>query len=211
MLTHTRIGNQRRSGSNAEWRRRLPVLRDPNVTLRELRVSDAEALLEQLSRKNVARHISMPPASADGFRRFIRWTQVQRRRGRHVCFGVVPAGETTVVGLLQFWPVDAELSTAEWGFVIGDAYWGTGLFVHSARLLLDFAFNVVGMTRLEARAVSTNVRGNAVLRKLGATREGTLRQGFRRDGICSDQTMWSILAKDFAGPRQKPRRTSAAT
>ena len=35
-----------------------------------------------------------------------------------------------------------------------------------------------------------------VLRKLGATREGTLRQGFRRDGVCSDQIMWSILAND---------------
>ena len=78
---------------------------------------------------------------------------MQRRRGRHVCFGVVPAGQTKVVGLLQLWAVDAELSTAEWGFVIGDSYWGNGLFVHAARLLLDFAFSVVGVNRLEARAV----------------------------------------------------------
>jgi RimJ/RimL family protein N-acetyltransferase len=176
--------------------------------LRELRVSDAEALLEHLSGENVARHISMPPASADGFRRFIRWTQVQRGRGRHVCFGVVPAGQTTVVGLLQFWAIDPELSTAEWGFVIGDAYWGTGLFLPAARLLLDFAFGVVGVTRLEARAVSTNVRGNSVLRKLGAKREGTLRQGFRRDGTCTDQIMWSILADDWA---ERPPKTTNAT
>ena len=174
--------------------------------MRELRVTDAEALFKQLSGKRVARHITIPPASADGFRRFIRWTQTQRRRGRHVCFGVVPAGETHVVGLLQFWPIDPELSTAEWGFVIGADYWGTGLFLDAARLLLDFAFGVVGVTRLEARAVATNVRGNAVLRKLGATREGTLRQGFRRDGTCTDQIMWSILAGDPAGLRRKGRR-----
>jgi RimJ/RimL family protein N-acetyltransferase len=197
-----------RSGTAPDWRRRLPVLQDDRVTLRELRVTDAEALLEHVSREKVARHITMPPVSADGFRRFIRWTQTQRRRGRHVCFGVVPAGGTTVVGLLQFWPIDPELATAEWGFVIGAQYWGTGLFLDAARLLLDFAFDVVGVTRLEARAVATNLRGNGVLRKLGAKREGTLRQGFRRDGICKDQIMWSIVSDDRSEIRRKARRAS---
>jgi RimJ/RimL family protein N-acetyltransferase len=186
-----------------DWRRRLPVLRDATLTLRPLRVSDAEALLHHVSREEVARHISMPPATVDGFRRFITWTQRQRRRGRHLCFGVVPAGETAVVGVLQLWPVDPAFSTAEWGFVIGNAYWGTGLFGHAARLLVDFAFDVVGVTRLEARAVSTNERGNGVLRKLGATREGTLRQGFRRDGVCIDQVMWSIVSADLPRLRRK--------
>lgn len=200
MLTHTGSGRyRRRAGVAPDWRRRLPVLTDQSVTLRELRVTDAEALFEQLSGEVVARHIAIPPASADAFRRFIRWTQAQRRRGRHICFGVVPAGQRTVVGLLQFWPIDPGLSTAEWGFVIGDAYWGTGLFPRAAHLLLKFAFDVVGVQRLEARSVSTNRRGNGVLRKLGATREGTLRQGFRRDGHCTDQIMWSILADDWRG------------
>ena len=128
-----------------------------------------------------------------------------------MCFGVVPAGETSVVGLLQVWPIDPEFSTAEWGFVIGAAYWGTGLFVDAARLVLDFAFDVVGVTRLEARAVATNARGNAVLKKLGAKREGTLRQGFRRNGTCTDQIMWSILADDLVAVRRKTRLSSKAT
>jgi RimJ/RimL family protein N-acetyltransferase len=156
-----------------------------------------------VSQKEVARHISMPPATVDGFRRFIRWTQVQRRAGRHLCFAIVPAGETDAVGLLQLWPIDPAFSTAEWGFVIGHAYWGTGLFVHAARLLVDFAFDIVGVARLEARAVSTNARGNGILRKLGATREGILRHGFRRNGICSDQVMWSIVSSDLPDFRRK--------
>jgi ribosomal-protein-alanine N-acetyltransferase len=211
VLTHTRRGSyRRRSDSSSDWRRRVPVLQDEKVLLRELRLPDADALLQHLSGKQVARHITMPPATAEGFRRFIRWTQLQRRRGRHVCFGVVPAGQTSVVGLLQFWPIDPEFSTAEWGFVIGAGYWGTGIFIDAARLVIDFAFDVVGVTRLEARAVATNVRGNAVLRKLGAKREGTLRQGFRRNGTCTDQIMWSILADDLVERRRKARHTSKA-
>ena len=212
MLTPTRSGSdRRRSGNTPDWRRRVPVLKSQTVMLRELRLPDADALLVHVSGERVARHITIPPASVEAFRRFIRWTQIQRRRGRHVCFGVVPAGQTSVVGLLQVWPIDPEFSTAEWGFVIGSAYWGTGLFVDAARLLLDFAFDVIGVTRLEARSVATNARGNAVLRKLGAKREGTLRQGFRRNGTCTDQIMWSILADDLNALRRKRGPTSKAT
>jgi RimJ/RimL family protein N-acetyltransferase len=211
VIAHPRNGNyQRHLGSTADWRRRLPVLRNAKVTLREVRLSDADALCEQLSGETMIRHISKPPATADGFRRFIRWSQVQRRRGRHVCYGIVPAGATAVVGVLQFWSIDPELSTAEWGFIIASPYWGTGLFVAAAGLLLDFAFGVVGVTRLEARSVATNVRGNGALQKLGAKREGTLRRGFRRGSICADQVMWSILAEDLTAQRRKDRQKGLA-
>jgi len=191
-----------RQVTTTNWRRGLPVLRDRRVTLRELRVSDAPALLHHVSGESSTRHISRPPSTVDDFRRFIRWTQTQRRRGRHVCFGIVPAGQTTVVGLVQIWAVEPDLSTSEWGFVIGDSHWGTGLFPSAARLALDFAFSSLGVNRLEARAVINNARGNAVLKKLGAKREGTLRRGFRQGDGFVDQSLWSILADDWAQLRR---------
>ena len=119
-----------------------------------------------------------------------------------MCFGIVPAGQTTVVGLVQIWAVEPDLSTSEWGFVIGDSHWGTGLFPSAARLALDFAFSSLGVNRLEARAVINNARGNAVLKKLGAKREGTLRRGFRQGDGFVDQSLWSILADDWAQLRR---------
>ena len=38
-----------------------------------------------------------------------------------------------------------------------------------------------------------NARGNAALRKLGATREGTLKEAFVRDDRYVDQYLWSLL------------------
>ena len=63
------------------WRRALPVLRGETITLRELRLSDAPALLAMLTSEEVARFISPPPATVDGFERFIRWTQAERQAG----------------------------------------------------------------------------------------------------------------------------------
>ena len=175
---------------------RPPVLRDPYVTLRELRADDAATLLTHVSSPEALRHIAPAPTTVEGLQSFIRWTHVQRRRRLHVAFGLIPAGLKSPVGILQFWPVELDWSTSEWGFIIGQPHWGTGLFGQGARLLLDFAFDTVGVRRMEARSAAMNDRGNGALRKLGAVSEGTLRGAFHHGGRVDDQVLWSILATD---------------
>jgi RimJ/RimL family protein N-acetyltransferase len=46
------------------------------------------------------------------------------------------------------------------------------VFVDGAKMVVDFAFDVVGTHRLEARAAVANGRGNGALRKVGALQEG---------------------------------------
>ena len=181
------------------------MLRNHAVTLRELRASDAPALLEHVNRPSVLKYIAPSPPTVEAFKRFITWTRLERRRGRHLCFGVVPAGQSLPVGLVQLWPVEPDFSTAEWGFVLGESVWGTGAFSASARLLLDFAFGGLGVMRLETRAVEANSRVNGALLKLGATREGTLRSGFRSGNKVLNQAMWSILEGEWDARRRGTR------
>jgi RimJ/RimL family protein N-acetyltransferase len=63
--------------------------------------------------------------------------------------------------------------------------------------MLDFVFDTIGATRLEARAATANGRGNGALRKIGAVQEGVLRRSFRRHGQYHDQVLWGILADDW--------------
>ncbi len=183
-------------GSRA-WRAGLPVLTGTRLTLRELRREDAPSLFALLTTEEVARFITPPPTTVEGFERFIAWAQKRRVEGRYACFAVVPHGTDTAVGLFQI-HLDATGGTAEWGFALGSPYWGTGLFVDGARLVVDFAFAELGIRRLEARAVVENGRGNSALRKIGAVQEGVLRQAFDRDGEIFDQTLWTILRDDWA-------------
>ena len=57
--------------TSSNWQQQLPVLTAGAVTLRQLRDSDAESLCELLTTEEVARFISPPPTSVEGFRRFI--------------------------------------------------------------------------------------------------------------------------------------------
>ena len=180
-----------------DWRLGLPVLRGSMVTLRDLRMSDAPSLFAMLTTEEVSRFISPPPATLDAFERFIAWTLRQRIAGTYVCFAVTLAGSDTAIGIFQLRELNRDFATAEWGFAIGSPFWGTGVFPGAAELLMAFAFDVVGVHRLEARAAVRNGRGNGALRKLGAVQEGVLRRSFLKNGEYLDQVLWTILDEEW--------------
>jgi ribosomal-protein-alanine N-acetyltransferase len=169
------------------------------VTLRELRVDDAAALLSALSNEAVTKFLMPPPPTVEGFEDFIRRARQQRQAGQYACFAIVLRGTDMPIGLFQVRVLEPAFVTAEWGFAIAAAFWGTGVFMDAARLLVDFVFDVIGAHRLEARAVLKNGRANGALKKIGAVMEGVLRGGLPRNGEYLDQAMWSILREDWAG------------
>ena len=180
-----------------DWKAALPVMAGTTFTLRELRVEDAPSLLAMLTTEEVSRFISPPPTTVEGFERFIKWTHRERMAGQYACFAIVPQGMTTAIGIFQVRALDPTFGTAEWGFAMGSQYWGSGIFAEGARMVLDFAFDVIGAQRLEARAAVANGRGNGALRKIGAVQEGLLRRSFHRHGQQHDQVLWGILADDW--------------
>ena len=194
--------------TTSDWKAGLPVMAGSSFTLRELRVEDAPSLLAMLTTEEVSRFISPPPTTIDGFERFITWAQRERQAGNYACFAVVPNGMTTAVGIFQVRSLERGFGTAEWGFAIGSPFWGTGIFAEGARLVIDFAVDVIGTHRLEARAAVANGRGNGALRKIGAVQEGILRRAFVRNGICNDQVLWGIVADDWRLQRLPQRAPS---
>jgi ribosomal-protein-alanine N-acetyltransferase len=189
------------TGVSTDWRRELPTIVGRGLTLRGLRLSDAASLLAMLSTEEVSRFLSPPPTTIEGFERFIKWTDRKREEGSYVCFAVVPAGMDMAVGFFQVRALDADFRTAEWGFALGRAFWGTGLFTEGATHTLDFTFGTLGVTRLEARAAVRNGRGNGALFKIGAMHEAVLRRSFHRHGEAHDQALWSILDIDWVAIR----------
>jgi len=183
--------------TTSDWKAGLPVLTGAGFTLREPRLEDAASLLAMLTTEEVSRFISPPPTTVEDFERFILWAQRERQAGNYACFAVVPTGMQTAVGIFQIRSLEPGCATAEWGFALGSAFWGTGVFIDGARLVLDFAFDVIGARRLEARAAVANGRGNGALRKVGAVQEGVLRRSFLRHGQYHDQVLWGILADDW--------------
>jgi RimJ/RimL family protein N-acetyltransferase len=182
---------------SSDWRMALPVMVGKKITLRELEVSDAPSLFAMLTPEEVSRFISPPPTTVEGFEKFITWARAERAAGRYACFAVVPHGMQTAIGLFQVRQLEPGFATAEWGFALGSSFWGTGMFIEGGEMVVSFAVETLGVSRLEARAAVANGRGNGALRKLGAVQEGVLRRSFLKNGQFLDQMLWSILAEEW--------------
>jgi ribosomal-protein-alanine N-acetyltransferase len=154
-----------------------------------------------LTTQEVARFISPPPTTVEGFERFIAWTLRQRAAGTYACFAVTLKGYDTAIGIFQVRETEPGFGTAEWGFAIGSAFWGTGVFQEGAKLTLEFVFDTIGVHRLEARAAVLNGRGNGALMKSGAVQECILRKSFKRNGAQLDQVLYAILEDDWRAMR----------
>ena len=82
----------------------------------------------------------------------------------------------------------------------GAKFQGTGLNKNCKLLLLQFAFETMGMERVEFRADKNNQRSIAAMKSIGCTNEGILRSnvpnamGGRRDSI-----VLSILKHEWEG------------
>src|SRR5215213_5590176 len=85
----------------ADWTKGLPVFHGQHTMLRELVKTDATTLLSMLSTAEVAKFISPPPTTPEGFEKFIQWAVREREAGNQMLFGIVPEGFDHAVGLVQ--------------------------------------------------------------------------------------------------------------
>jgi len=195
------------------WHDELPRLSGSLVELREVATSDASVLFEMLSDQAVQQHLSAPPPSVRAFEGFVRWAINQRVEGSGVTFGIVPRGLGAAVGIVQVRALEPRWTIAEWGFALGAAFWGTGVFSEAAELVVRFVFEQLGADRLEARAATINGRANGALNKIGASAEVTLTRSFKRlNGQYDEQLLWSLRADDWRqGGLFPPTRFDAAT
>ena len=176
------------------WRSALPILSGRCVTVREICESDAVPLYWATAGPELREFAKAPPSSVEGFGRFIARSCSERAAGRGGAFAIIPAGDTSPVGLFQIKVVEEEFGVVEWGFVLAVSLWGKGIFVESATLILDFLFGDVAAERVQGWCALENRRAIQALKKLGAV-PGPIVHDYPYFDQQRDGQLWTISAE----------------
>lgn len=127
---------------------------------------------------------------------------LDQREERALVFAIRLAGK--LVGTTRFFDINPALPAAEIGYTWLDAsQHGTGLNLTIKYLMLRHAFEEWGMVRVQLKTAGSNLRSLAAIAKLGAVREGLLRNHRRlADGRLDDTVMFSITDGEWPQVKQ---------
>jgi N-acetyltransferase len=138
-------------------------------------------------------------SSRDALHEWLITTLAAAREGSTVPFAIVAADSNRVLGSTRFLELRFEHLRAEigWTWVTRSA-WSSGVNVETKLLLLEHAFERVGLRRIEFKTDARNERSRGALLALGAAFEGILRKHMViRDGGERDSAYYSVIDDDW--------------
>jgi RimJ/RimL family protein N-acetyltransferase len=177
------------------------ILEDDAVLLRPLEESDVENLLEFSNNEPETWKYSL--IQVDGKENLTNYIQLAlkaRENKTEYPFIVFDKKSGKYAGSTRFYDINLAFKTLQLGYTwYGKEFRGTGLNQHCKFLLLQFAFETLGLDRVEFRADNNNQRSIAAMKSIGCKVEGVLRDHMptynsdtRRDSI-----ILSILRQEW--------------
>ncbi|KIL41542.1 GCN5 family acetyltransferase [Gordoniibacillus kamchatkensis] len=97
----------------------------------------------------------------------------------------------------------SEPEQGEIGYCIDRAHWRQGYASEAAAALLRFGFEELGLHRIYATCRPGNIGSAAVMKKIGMTYEGHMREHMRHKGGWHDSYQYSILRREYMKGQMK--------
>lgn len=164
------------------------------VTIREWKISDAEALASLLNDKRILDNLrdGLPFPYTENDALFYINSCISADKNSSFCFAIV--NNDKVVGSIGvFRQGNIHFRTAELGYYIGVEHWGKGITTEAVRLVSKHVFDNTDIVRIYAEPFAENVGSCRVLEKNGFMLEGILRKNAYKNGKFRDMKMYSLV------------------
>ena len=189
---------------------RIPTLHTERLTLRGMRVSDAEDMYAYACRPSVTEYLTWDPhASVEATREYLTYVGQRYRTGDFYDWSMViadaerpegrPAGEAVgrMIGTCGFTSFNCPADSAEIGYVLNPAYQGRGLATEAVRRVLQFGFEELSLHRIEAHFIEGNDASRRLMERVGMTFEGYARESMKIKGRYRTIGTCAILRQEY--------------
>ncbi|HSN09445.1 MAG TPA: GNAT family N-acetyltransferase [Hanamia sp.] len=179
------------------------ILENDRVLLRPLKLEDYENLLPfALNEPELWKYSLITAAGEDGLANYLDIALEARTARKEYPFIVFDKQRNGYAGSTRFYDINPAFKSLQLGYTwYGKNFQRTGLNRHCKFLLLSFAFEDLGMERVEFRADNDNERSVAAMKAIGCKVEGVLRSHMptRNPEVRRDSIILSILKDEWFG------------
>ena len=183
-----------------------PTMTGRYVVLEALRPEHSAELFHALDDEDVWRYIpTSRPADEEQMAANVAGTLRGWALGRQVPWVYREPRTGALLGISSYCPPEERLLSVHiGGTMTGRAYWRSGVNTEAKLLLMTRAFETLGAVRVEWQTDNLNLRSQAAIERLGATKEGVLRSHKPRgDGSRRDSVFYGLLAEEWPEAKQR--------
>ena len=175
------------------------ILTTERLLLRPLTMEDIPALLPLIGAREVAATtLRIPhPYTVEDAKQFLEYSDGVWEKQEGALFSIfLSDGEKLCGGIgLQS---HREHNQAELGYWMGVPFWGSGYCTEAVREVLAYGFGTLRLNRIHACHYSGNPASGRILRKVGMSYEGRLRQHILKWGEYVDVELYGLLASEYS-------------
>lgn len=177
------------------------ILENDAVRLNPLHHQDIDKLLHFSEQQPDLWKYSLQPANGlENLKTYIDFALSGRKEETSYPFIVFDKRTQQIAGSTRFYDFQKNHNTVQLGYTwYGKEFQGTGLNKQCKLLLLEFAFEKLGVERVEFRADAKNQRSIAAMKSIGCTVEGILRNNCAAPNGRRDSILLSILKDEWFG------------
>ncbi|AHN20249.1 MULTISPECIES: GNAT family N-acetyltransferase [Lysinibacillus] len=169
------------------------------VLLRPLVREDSPALLAAGSYPEIWSYMSTTIEDESDVHNFVENALSNKNLMKEYPFVIVDKLSGQIIGSTRFMDIDSKHQRLEIGTTwLTPSFWRTAVNTNCKYLLLTYCFEVLGLQRVQIKTDHDNLRSQKAIERIGATKEGVLRNHMiRKDGSTRHTVMYSITLQEW--------------
>ncbi|MEA5592793.1 GNAT family protein [Rivularia sp. UHCC 0363] len=174
----------------------FPELETENLLLRQVNQSDAEAVFQHFSDKEVLKYHNLEAfTNIEQAENLIASFYERFHNQQMIRWGITKKEDNILIGTCGYNWLQKSFQ-AEIGYELSQAYWRRGIMTEALSAMIKFGSEKMELNRIAATVMLENTASMKLLEKLGFVEEGILKEyGFWK-GEFHDLKMFALLRKE---------------
>ncbi|MEK5230479.1 GNAT family protein [Lysinibacillus sp. FSL K6-0232] len=180
------------------------TLENDIVKLKPLELNDSEGLLTAGSYPEIWSYMPIAIEKREDVDNFVENALIAKQQQKEFPFVIVDKQSGDIVGSTRFMDIDKKHQRLEIGYTwLTPAYWRTAINTNCKYLLLQYCFEQLHLQRVQIKTDHNNRRSQQAIERIGAIKEGVLRNHMvRKDGTTRHTVMYSVTKEEWPQIKQ---------
>lgn len=174
-------------------------LENENVLLKPMDRGDVAGIFVAAHYPEIWSYLPILVESEEDIEKYVEGALLAKQQEKEFPFVIIDPKTSAIIGSTKFMDIDVKHKRMEIGFTwLTPSYWRTAINTNCKYLLLQYAFETLGLQRVQIKTDHENLRSQKAIERIGAIKEGVLRNHMiRKDGTTRHTVMYSIAKEDW--------------